>query len=83
MVNEITIIVHSIAEDGLPDMDNRDFTGKVAFLWDGYIVSGWPLDSVGYPGMWESADDALGGKFTGVTHWVEFPTPVWKLEHGA
>ncbi|WP_431728515.1 hypothetical protein [Verrucosispora sp. TAA-831] len=77
--------MHSIAEDGLPDMDN--LTGRVAFLFDGSIVSGWPLRTnpddrnTPYSGFWE-ADGDVGRnvKFANVTHWVEFPEPVWEVE---
>ena len=69
------IIVHEIAKDGLPDMDN--LTGRVAFIFDGCIVSGWPLDD---GESWEANSDVgRHGTFTGVTHWVEFPAPVWEL----
>lgn len=37
MSTEITIMVHDIATDGLPDMEN--LIGRVAFIWDGAIVS--------------------------------------------
>ena len=37
----MTVIVHEIATDGLPDMDA--LTGEVVFIFDGCIVSGWPL----------------------------------------
>jgi hypothetical protein len=68
------IIVHSIEADGLPDMDA--LTGRVAFIFDGNIVSGWPLND----SQWEANSDV--GRtipFVGVTHWVEFPVPVWQL----
>lgn len=88
-MSEITIKVHSIADDGLPDMEN--LTGRVAFLWDGNIVSGWPLHvdpqdhATPYSGGWEAADDKLSSvrEFRGVTHWVEFPEPVWNIERAA
>lgn len=69
------IKVHAIAEDGLPDMEKM--TGRVAFLFDGCIVSGWPLDHE----QWE-ADSTVGrhGVFRGVTHWIEFPVAVWDIE---
>lgn len=76
MARQITITVHDIAEDGLPDMDS--LTGRVAFLFDGCIVSGWPL---AYGNFWEgNSDVSHGRKFLGVTHWVEFPEPVWEIE---
>jgi hypothetical protein len=78
MTRTLTIQIHDIATDGLPDMAN--LTGRVAFLWNGAIASGWPLDNVGRPGQWETCEDALGMRpFVGVTHWVEFPVPLWEL----
>lgn len=70
--------IHKIEEDGLPDMEN--LVGRVAFIFDGCIVSGWPLDDEGevHAGIWE-ADSDVGrpAAFVGVTHWVEFDQPVW------
>lgn len=80
MSRSIAVKVHEIAVDGLPDMDN--LTGRVAFIFDGCIVSGWPLDEEdGGEVPWE-ADSDVGrhGKFFGVTHWVEFSSPVWGME---
>lgn len=72
------IIVREIAKDGLPDMDS--LTGRVAFIFDGCVVCGWPIDSAGEETPWE-ADSDVGrhGKFYGVTHWIEFPVPVWEM----
>jgi hypothetical protein len=77
----IEVIVHAIADDGLPDI--AKLIGRVAFIWDGAIVSGWPItddDGDGDPDelLWEASEDAMGGPYYGVTHWVEFPTPVWE-----
>lgn len=76
------MVVREIAKDGLPDMDK--LTGRVAFIFDGCIVSGWPLDPEGDETPWE-ADSDVGrhGKFYGVTHWVEFARPVWGMEIAA
>lgn len=74
---KIEITVHAIQEDGLPDMDH--LTGRVAFIFDGCLVSGWPVrpDEDGAM-LWEGNGDVANGKlFHGVTHWVEFPVPVW------
>lgn len=83
---DMTIRVHSIAEDGLPprDPETGELTNSdIAFIFDGCIVSGWPLHanpqdySTPYSGYWE-ADSDVGRtvKFAGVTHWVEFPNPL-------
>jgi len=74
MTKTVIAFVHSIAEDGLPTGDMSD----VAFLFDGNIVSGWPLERDS--GDWE-ADSDVGrvGKFRGVTHWVDFGTPLLNM----
>ena len=78
------IVVHEIATDGLPDMDS--LTGRVAFIFDGCIVSGWPLrphlfQSPADQWRWEADSDVGNGRiFAGVTHWVEFPVPVRQIE---
>lgn len=89
-MRELTIRVHAIAEDGLPDMDDDAMTGRVAFLFDGCIVSGWPLHveptdyATPYSGHWEADSDVGHTRpFAGVTHWVEFPAPLWEIERHA
>jgi len=79
---EINVKVRSIANDGLPDMEQ--LTGRVAFIWDGCIVSGWPVLSKDATGnVWEASDDALGhGVLVGVTHWLEFPFGTYTMESG-
>lgn len=73
--------IHEIAKDGLPDTSDDGIVGRVAFLWNGSIVSGWPLTNIGRPDLWESTENAMGTKpFSGVTHWVEFPVPTWRLD---
>lgn len=76
MTRDLTVRLHAIADDGLPDMDN--LTARVAFIFDGCVVSGWPLPN----GFWE-ADSDVGrpAKFSGVTHWLEFPEPIGRLVH--
>lgn len=80
MAKEIVVSLHSIDEDGLPNEEQR--TGRVAFVWDGYVVSGWPIspEFSSEPNLWEPADDRFGGPVRGVTHWVEFPVPTWRLQ---
>jgi hypothetical protein len=75
------VIIHKIEDDGLPDMENYDLTNRVAFIFDGSIVSGWPLKGDAMEGtLWE-ADTDVGrpGPFSGVTHWVEFPVTIQEL----
>lgn len=77
-MRELTIKIHEIAIDGLPDMEA--LVGRVAFIFDGCIVSGWPLDKPYYYGYWEPNRDVGNHlKFSGVTHWVEFPTEIWNI----
>lgn len=83
---KIEVEVHDIATDGLPDMEA--LVGRVAFVFDGCIVSGWPLDPVECAGiyaafgwdvqakgiLWEANSDVGNGRpFGSVTQWVEFP----------
>lgn len=83
---DLTVKVHEIATDGYPDMDAM--SGRVAFIFDGCIVSGWPLGTgflrngrEVYSGRWE-ADSDVGRvtKFEGVTHWIEFPVSIREIE---
>lgn len=71
--------VYTIKQDGLPNMDK--LVGRVAFIFDGSIVSGWPLrpDNDGNV-LWE-ADEDVGrhGVFNGVEKYVVFDVPVWEL----
>ena len=91
-MSTVEITVHEIATDGLPDMEG--LTGCVAFIFDGCIVSGWPLDPDDHPHLyavhdwnakkdgvlWEANSDVGHTRpFGGVTHWVEFPEPLWKV----
>lgn len=82
MAQQITVTVHEIATDGLPDMDA--LVNRVAFLFDGCIVSGWPLQPDPERGwLWEGNSDVAHRRpFGSVTHWVEFPRPVHEIERG-
>ncbi len=83
-MRKVEIIIHSVAESGLPDMDQ--LLGRVAFLHDGKIISGYPIKEYDEEydeeeGLWESTVDSLGGvTFYDVTHWIEFPETFTKLE---
>jgi len=81
VAKKIEVVLHEVAVDGLPDMDDRNMVGRVAFIFDGCVVSGHPLRDDGDEGvLWEADDDVgRGGLFAGVTHWLEFPAPVWGL----
>lgn len=83
MSKDIIAIVHNIKEDGLPPKDG--LTGRIAFIWDGAIFSGWPtsLDDPSDPDSmkWESSDSSIVMRqVVGVTHWIELPVPAWELE---
>ena len=73
MSKEIAIKIHEIAVDGLPPEEDDTRIGQVGFIFDGSIFSGQAIDS----DTWE--DDHSGQVFYGVTHWIEFPLPVWEL----
>lgn len=85
-MSEVAVIVHEIAIDGLPNMEA--LAGQVAFIFDGCIVSGWPLYPAGdfdYEDdegvLWEANSDVgHSRRFGSVTHWVEFPVPLFALE---
>lgn len=86
-MREYTIKVHEIAVDGLPPRDDDndssladDLIGRVAFIWDGAIVSGWPAGVHDGEPTWEASDDRLGRGYAGVTHWIELPVAAWNLE---
>lgn len=80
-MKEITVKIYKISEDGYPDIENnKNLKGRIAFLWDGNIVSGWPVDKE--EGSWETDDVGKAGLFYGVTHWVEFPVAIWDIERG-
>lgn len=82
------INIFEIEKDGLPDMDK--LVGRVAFIFDGAIISGWPLYNIHlkYPennhpvyGMdcWEASEDVCKGVFAGVKKYVVFDVPIWEL----
>lgn len=78
MSQPIEVTIHEVATDGLPDMD--ELTGRVAFIFDGCIVSGWPLGRGDEP-RWEANSDVGNGReFAGITHWIKFPAPLWEIE---
>lgn len=90
MTRLVSMTIHEIATDGLPKME--ELTGRVAFIFDGSIVSGWPLEPDEFPHLYASygwdasmgtlweADSDVGHTrpFGGVTHWVEFGEALWE-----
>lgn len=70
--------VFDIAKDGLYDENDESLHGRIAFIFDGEIVSGHVLDN----GNWE-ADSDVGrhGEFDkdSVKKYVIFDKPVWML----
>lgn len=63
-----------VKKDGLPYMDK--LTGRVAFIFDGCIVSGWPLEN----GNWEANEDVgRFGEFSGVEKYIVFDKEIWNL----
>lgn len=82
MSKTYSIIVHTIVEDGLPpeDFAQANLTGRVVFIFDGCLYSGWPLrpaasdyDAV----VWEESE--TGTRFSGVKKWIELPVTGWEL----
>lgn len=68
--------IKEIEIDGLPEMDK--FAGRVAFIFDGCVVSGWPLDN----GNWEANSDVgRFGEFSkdSVKKYIIFDKPIWEL----
>lgn len=81
--------LYEIEKDGLPNMDK--LTGRVAFIWDGAIFSGWPLYDIHirYPennhpvygkDVWECSENRASGIFRGVTHYIIFEKPMYDYE---
>ena len=59
-MTDILITIHDIAVDGLPPANfngsmNGRLTGRVAFLFDGCIVSGWPVRRELFPHLYTPA----------------------------
>jgi hypothetical protein len=82
MSKQYIIIVHAIEEDGLPpkDFDKAGLVGRVAFIFDGAIYSGWPTPPAEEdPGEVTWEDSETGHRFSGVKKWVELPVPGWDL----
>ena len=82
-VMKAEIKIHLIAEDGLPNMD--ELTGRVAFIWDGDIYSGWPIDeaySLEDGSTWEVSEGPFLPK-SGVHAWVEFANDFMDIEMNA
>ena len=75
----ITVILHEIATDGLPDGDMPG--SKMAAIFDGNVITAWPLDDPDK--SWEGDTDVAHGRpMLGVTHWLEFQQPVYELASG-
>jgi hypothetical protein len=81
MSKQHTITVHTILEDGLPpyDLEKAGLVGRVAFIFDGNIYCGWPVNREEDPEevVWE--DSEIAHTFTGVKKWVELPVAGWDL----
>ncbi|PSR53910.1 hypothetical protein AHMF7605_10465 [Adhaeribacter arboris] len=76
---DINIKIFSIKEDGLPSTDECH-TGRVAFFYQGHIISGWPTREINKDDEWE-ADSDVGklGVYTGVTHYTVLPKIIWSI----
>ena len=70
-MRDITVRIHSVMIDGKPDMHR--LTGRIAFVFEGGVRSGWPV-----PNSEDSWEDSVTGRvFLGITHWIEFPEPLY------
>lgn len=69
--------VVEISKEGLPDNNDKSLTGRIAFIFDGKIISGWPLEN----GNWEADSDWRTGwaEFADVKKYVIFDVPIWDL----
>ena len=56
---------------GVPEIDGPCDGTSVLFLHDGSVYTGWPVYP---PDQWEMSEGGLG-IFSGVTHWMPFPSP--------
>ena len=81
------IEIKNIKKDGLPDMSK--LKGRVAFIYDGCIVTGWPLkgckEDLGQftEDMWEgNSDVGHNSIFKGIKYYVIFPIPLFEIEQG-
>lgn len=80
-MTEVAVTIHDVRKDGYPNMGT--LVGQVAFIFDGCLVSGWPLSEEGDDGLrpWEANSDVgRHAAFYGVTKWVLFPKPIWEIE---
>lgn len=85
-MREVTVRVHAVEEDGFPKREVID-EQRMAFVFDGAMISGWPSRLDPRPArtgvLWEAHPDvsprASEREFSGVTHWLEFPVPVGTL----
>ncbi len=67
-----------IEKEGLYDKSDKSLTGRIAFIFDGAIVSGWVLDN----GNWETNEDVgRHGEFSKdcVKKYVIFDKPIWLM----
>lgn len=78
-MKDLTVQLCEISIDGLPDM--QALAGRVAFLWDGHIMTGYPLlDKDPHGHTWEGDSDfARPNGFAEITHYVIFPAPLAEL----
>ena len=74
-MKEITCKVYDIKEDGLYDKNDESLNGRVAFIFDGCISSGWYLDEEDENDglLWEANDDVgRSNTFGGIEKYIIF-----------
>jgi hypothetical protein len=85
-MKELTIKVHEIAVDGLPPNDDA-LIGRLAFLFDGCIVSGWPLRREENPELYtpeaiadRAAHGSGGATLTDAQRLAECAATLWEAD---
>jgi hypothetical protein len=78
----LTCKVYDVKKDGLYDKNDESLNGRVAFIFDGCIVSGWYLDEEDENDglLWEANDDVgRSNTFGGIEKYIIFDVPIWNL----
>lgn len=86
MPTTIQLEFNDVTVDGLPTID--DTNTSVIFLWDGNVMSGWPLSNAP-PGTpiqdygeirWEGSE--FPPQLVGVRYWAYMPQDLYRLSLG-
>lgn len=69
--------VYDIKKDGMYDQNDESLSGRIAFIFDGCIVSGWVMEN----GNWEADSDVgRNGEFhkDAIHKYIIFDKPIWE-----